>query len=776
LKKKIFTFAAALTSVILLLSGCFNIPAPSIPMITFNPPNPVAGQYVTIKVTSNDDYSTTQTTLSIDGNSNIPGIQSGDTFIATWTAVKGKHLFVATVKDSYGHSTIATETLNVNQPNPPQINKIIWSPIQPKGGVQMTFTVDATSIIGLLDPNFQIDSNPLNVNKKSSEQFSATWVAIPGKHTIKISVSDKFGTTSSTAISFDVSNYPIPVIRSFTWRPQNPSLNDRTVIFKVSGTDPNGFYAMISVDGKQLDVGSAPSTTDTFTATWDVVAGYHIVKVKLIDSLKGWYNEKTYYLPVSPQTGDLNVILGIDPQNPVHGEKLNISAIAYDSYAPIEKMDLFVDNVKKSTSSTNTIKYTFIPSDGAHTIKIYAKDKLGEEASATKAFTVKFDPQKYPPIVSTKFTPKATVGDAKILSVYATTTAPNAKIEKVTFIDMISSKLIGETVAGSKGIYSTSWMPREAGNVPILITVVDSNKTESATIVNVKVLLKRANDGAPIIYPVFRSMIKESSRITLAASIVDSVNLVNVKMWVDNIPLTPSKSSTGLYLIEWIANATGTHVFKVYAEDIYKRCATSDFYFYVYPSQLPKLSVNTTPKSTYLGGTITFTATVLKSYAPISVVNFYVDNSLAGSSYYPPYTLSWKAVKVGTHILTAEAIDSYGNKGYSTVAFSVFKDSTPPYLSISIPSTASTNEEIPINITTSDSESGVRLVKVKIYSSNAPLPYPNILPIFSKSYENPPHHLIVQFIPTEPATYTVYVTAKDNSGNSSKKHQILIVK
>lgn len=761
---------------IFLLSGCFNIPAPSIPTITFNPSNPVAGQYVTIKVRSSDDYSTTQTTLSIDGSSNISGIQSGDTFIATWTAVKGKHLFVATVKDRYGHSTTATESLNVNQPNPPQINKIIWSPIQPKGGDPMTFTVDATSIIGLSTLNFLIDSNPLITNEKSPGQFSATWVAIPGKHTIKISVSDKMGTISSTDISFNVYNYPIPVIRSFTWKPQNPSSNDRTVIFKVSGTDPNGFYATISVDGKELDIESASSTADTFVATWDVTAGYHIVKVKLIDSLKGWYNEKTYYLPISPQTGDLNVILGIEPQNPTHGNKLTASAIAYDSYAPIEKIDLFVDNVKRSSSSTNTIKYTFIPSDGTHTIKIYAKDKLGEEASVTKTFTVKFDPQKYLPIISTKFTPKATVGDAKILSVYATATAPNAKIEKVTFIDMISSKLIGESTVGSKGIYSTSWTPQEAGNVPLLITAIDSNKTESATVVNVKVLLKRVNDEAPIIYPVFQSTIKESSRITLAASITDNAKLVNIKMWVDTIPLTPSKSSTGLYQIEWIASATGTHVFKVYAEDIYARRATSDFYFYVYPSQLPKLSVNATPESTYLGGNVSFTATILKSSAPISVVNFYVDGSLKGSSYYPPYTLSWKAVKIGTHILTAEAVDSYGNKGYSTTAFSVFKDTTPPHLSISIPSTASTNEEIPIDITTFDSESGVKLVKVKIYSSNAPLPYPNILPIFSKTYKNPPHHLITRFIPTKPATYTVYVTARDNSGNFSKEHRLLIVK
>ncbi len=776
MKRKILTFTVALTGVIFLLSGCFNIPAPSRPTIVFSPLSPVSGQHVTIEVKSSDDYSTIKTTLNIDGNSNISGIQSGDTFIATWTAVKGEHLFVANVKDSYGHSVRATETLNVNQPNPPQINKIVWSPVQAKGGDQMIFTVGATSIIGLSNPNFQIDSNSLNVIKKGSGQFSATWVAIPGKHTIKVSVPDKMGTTSSTDVSFNVSNYPIPQICSFTWKPQNPSLSDRKLVFKVSGTDPNGFYATISVDGKELNVTNASSTTDTFIATWDIVPGYHNVKVKLIDSLKGWYNEETHYLPISPQSGDLNVILGIDPQNPTHGDKLTVSAIAYDSYAPIEKMDLFVDNVKMSSSSTDTMKYTFIPSDGTHTIKIHANDKLGEEDTVTKSFTVKFDPQKYPPTVSVTSTPKATVGSAKILSVYATATAPNAKIEKVTFIDMISSKMIGESTSGSNGIYSISWIPQEAGSVPILITAIDSNKTNSSTVVNVKVLLKRANNGAPVVHPVFQSMIQESSRITLAASVVDSAKLVKVKMWVDNVALTPSQSSTGLYQIKWIANATGSHVFKVYAEDIYARCATSDFYFYVYPSQLPKLSVKATPKSTYLGGNITFTATILKVSAPISVVNFYVNGSLAGSSYYPPYTISWKTVKVGTHILTAEAVDSYGNKGYSTTAFSVFKDTTPPYLSISIPSTTSTNEKILIDITTFDTESGIKLAKIEIYSSSAPLPYPNILPIFSKTYENPSHHFTVQFTPTKSATYTVYVTAKDNSGNSSKKHRILIVK
>ena len=758
----------------MLLSGCFNIPTPSTPVFIFSPSNPVAGQLVSIKVESSDNYSTIKTTLKIDNNSNIAGIQSGDIFTATWTAVKGNHTFFAIVKDDYGHSVSATKLLIVNQPKPPKIEKITWVPSQPKGGDRVTFTAYATSIVGLSNPIFQIDSNPLNAVEKSPGEFLATWTAVPGQHKIKLSVSNKMGTTSSTQMNVEVSNYPLPVIRSFTWSPQNPSLKDQNVVFKVTGADPNGFYAIISVDGKQLNVLNI--STSTFIATWNVAAGYHIVKVKLADTLKGWYNEETKYLPISPQTGDLSVILGINPQSPVHGNRLTVSAIAYDSYAPIEKMDLFVDNVKVCSSSTNTIKYTFIPSDGAHTIKVYAKDKLGEEAFATKTFTVKFNPQNYPPQILATFTPVATVGDVKIISVYATVTAPNAKIEKVTFINLLSSKMIGECTVGDHGIYSISWVPQKAGNVPILVNAIDSNQVESATVVTLKVFLKPINNGGPLIYPFFQSMIKESSRISLAASIVDSATLINVKTWVDNVPLTPSKSSNNLYQIKWIANATGTHVFKVYAEDIYGRAATSDFYFYVYPSQLPELSVSVTPKSTYLGGNVTFVATVVKSYAPISVVNFYVNGSLVGSSYYPPYKLVWKTVKVGTNALTAEAIDSYGNKGYSACAFNVFEDVTPPFLSISMPSTASTSEKIPIDITTSDSQSGVKLVKLVIYSSKAPQPYPNILPVFSKIYDNPPHHLMVQFSSTQAAIYTVYVTAEDNAGNFSKKHQSLIVK
>ncbi len=756
----------------LLITGCMNIPLPSKPAITFNLSKPMAGQSVNIVVKSNDDYSNISFSLELDG-STLKGTQLGDTFTANWVAIKGEHVLKATVTDDYNHSVSATKIIEVTLPPSPTIKKILWSPLYPKGGDQLSIAIQATSAIGLSDANLSIDSIPLHLANNGSGSYSATCEAIPGVHQLIASVLDELGTISSTSMTLNVSNYPYPQIKFFTWTPLHPHVND-TVVFKAISLphNANGSYAIVSVDGKDLSTVVDPNASDTFIATWTKVsAGYHTVKVKVVDSTNGWYNEQTHYISIAPQNSDLNVVIGINPLNPQHGDEVTLSAVAFDSYAPIDEMTLLVDNVKElKVSSTNTIHYAFKPSDGTHSAVIVAKDKIGNSATKMKSFYVKFNPSLYPPKLLAKFTSTATVDDAKILSAYATATAPEAIIKKVVFINMLLSEEIDESTAGSNGMFSISWIPRESGNTPILIEAIDSNNITTATMVMVKVSPKFSNNGAPLIYPDLPStVVKAFSQITLSATVVSNATIRNVNMWVDDTPMTPFKSSNDLYSINWIADSTGTHLFRVYAEDVYGREATSDFYFYVYTGNLPELSLSITPKSIYLGGKIVATATVLKSFAPISVVNFYIDKNLISSSYSSPYKFEWTTKALGSHVLTIEAIDAYGNKGYSTTVFNVYEDKTPPFLTVSMPSTASINENVKINITSSDNESGMKNVKVNVYSSKAPQPYPDILPILTRVYTNPATHIIFDFKPKESATYTICVTAEDQKGNSSEK-------
>ncbi len=769
--KKIFILI--LLALALILTGCMNIPLPSKPTITFNPSKPVAGQAIEIVAKSSDDYSNISYSLKLDGNA-LEGKEVGGIFVANWTAMKGTHTVMVTVTDDYNHSVFATETIDVGLPPSPIIKRISWSPLRPVGGDQLNVVVQATSVVGLSNASLSLDSIPLQLTNNGGGKYSTTFEATPGAHHLVASVMDKLGTISSTRLTLNVSAYPYPKIEYFVWTPRKPLPND-TVVFKgiILAHNKDSSYAIVSVDGKDLYTTIDPNASDTFVATWTKAsAGYHTVKIKAIDSVNGWYNEQTQHISITPQNGDLNVVIGTDPTNPKHGDNVTISAVAFDSYAPIDKMTLFVDNVKKCVvSSTNTIRYMLTPSDGTHDITVIAKDKVGESITKTKTFYVTFDPNLYPPKLIVKFTSVATVDDAKVLSVYATATAPGAVIKKIVFINMLSSKEINESTAGSNGLFSISWFPNKSGDTPILIEVIDSNNVISATTVMVKVSPKFLNNGAPLIYPVLPStVIKEFSRITLSASVISDAKIKTVSMWVDDIPITPSNSLSDLYSVNWIVDSTGTHLFKVHAEDVYGREATTNFYFYVYSSDLPELSLSITPKSIYLGGKINVTATLVKSTAPISVVKFYIDKKLIRSLYSSPYKLSWTTKKLGNHVLTVEAVDAYGNKGYSNGVFNVYEDKTPPHLALSMPSTASVNENVKIDIRSSDDESGVKNVKVSVYSSKAPQPYPNILPIFTKFYTNPSTHITLNFRPDEVATYTIYVTAEDRSGNSSEKH------
>jgi len=768
LKSVFMILIVAVIALSILLSGCLSLPGPSTPVISFNPAQPVAGQPVQIIVQSNDTYSNLTCALSVDGQP-ISVYGTNDVFTGNWNASAGIHTFDATVTDSYNHSSFTSKILNVGLPNPPAISNILWVPVDPQGGNVMQFSFCATSVIGITSANAFIDSSPLFM-VKNGNTFSATWNAIPGDHTLKITASNSIE-TASTSISFQVAAYPYPKINSVSWTPLYPTSNDPSVTFTINGYDPIGFIPSIYVDGTPLKTTSLSS--ETSIATWSVIPGYHEVDVLLTDQV-GWYNEQTYHIAVTPQIENMFIILGITPQQVEHGNPVTISAVTYNYYPPMQKMSLYVDNSLMDTvSGTDTLKYTFTPSDGTHQIMVMAQDSVGMEASAVGIFNVQYNPNAYPPVLIPSFTPQATFGSTKILKVYAKATAPDAIISNVTFENMISSTQIGDISVGNNGIYATSWTPNEIGNIPILVKATDSNGIQSATVVNVKVSPDYINGNGPVIYPVFTSMIEQSSLITLGASIISNAKLADVDMWIDDVPITPSKSSTGLYSVQWIASATGTHLFKVYAQDILGRAATSDFYFYVYPGALPQMQIQATPSSVYLGGMISFDATVIKSPSAISLVNFYVDDINVGSSYYPPYRLAWKTQSAGSHTLTVEAVNVYGQKGYASTYFNVFKDTTPPELTLTAPSTASTSQNITITAEASDPISGISDLQLQIYSSNAPEPYPNIIPVLSQTFNT--DHFTFNWVPYQSATYTVYVVAVDNAGNSTKKSSKIIV-
>ncbi|BBJ27886.1 Ig-like domain-containing protein [Athalassotoga saccharophila] len=770
--KRIFLFSIILVTLSILLAGCMNFSGPEMPSISFSPSNFVAGQTVKITVQSNDLYSNLTCALSIDGQTlQITG--TNDTFIATWTAVSGVHTIVATVTDSYNHSSSNSKIIDVSLPYPPKIYNISISPSNPQGGQIMSFTFSSTSQIGLSSEEVSLDSHPLPVIAISPSTFLSTSTITPGNHTISINVSDKIGTTSSTSIYFTASNYPYPQIKNVSWTPQYPSISNSYVTFKVSGYDPIGFTPYITVDDLPLNVAPSSSSSTTYVATWTVVAGYHTVNVILKDSL-GWFNEKTYHIAVTPQTNNMVIEAGITPSNIQHGQSATITAVVYNYYPPMKTIRLYIDGGLVYTAySTDTLTYRFNPSDGFHTVTIVANDNF-EMQSTSFNFNVSYNPKSYPPYLSATFTPYATTGIPKILTVKTYATAPGASIQFVNFYNILNSSSIGSVSSGNNNMYAISWTPDKAGVIPIRIESVDSNNTISSTIVNLNVLPNYINNYGPIIYPYISSLVEQSDFVTFGASVLSQSKIANVEMWIDNIPLTPSKSATGLYTINWIASATGTHLFKVYAQDILGRSSTSNFYFYVYPGTLPEIQAFATPVSIYLGGQITLGSTVIQSSAAINYVNFYVDGNEIGSVSAPPYILRWTPQVQGSHTLMVEAVNAYGKKGYSSAYFNVFKDTTPPNLEISAPSTASTNSTIHISARATDLISGINYLELQIYSSIDPQPYPNLIPIVVKNFKSNAFEFDWQ--PTGSATYTIYVMAYDNAGNMTKRTSIITVK
>ncbi|HSX58189.1 MAG TPA: Ig-like domain-containing protein [Candidatus Saccharimonadales bacterium] len=114
----------------------------------------------------------------------------------------------------------------------------------------------------------------------------------------------------------------------------------------------------------------------------------------------------------------------------------------------------------------------------------------------------------------------------------------------------------------------------------------------------------------------------------------------------------------------------------------------------------------------YTGGNQTFTANVTDDYNSVSKVEFYVDGTLASTSYIPNYSAT-KSLPDGSHTILVKAYDTFGKMGQDSVTFNL--DSTPPNtLSFNGPKANTTiSGLVPATVLAKDSVSSVS--KVEFY-------------------------------------------------------------
>ena len=247
------------------------------------------------------------------------------------------------------------------------------------------------------------------------------------------------------------------------------------------------------------------------------------------------------------------------------------------------------------------------------------------------------------------------------------------------------------------------------------------------------------------------------ANITASASDVDGT-ITQVEFFVDgnSVGIDNSAPYENAY-----TTTTGAHVLTAVAKDNKGDSTISEAVnIVVSDNNAPTITVEVSPTA-ITGDMVVINATAIDSDGSIASVEFFVDNVSIGKDNSFPYSINWNSV-VGTHKITAIAIDNKGLTTTSKEAIITVKDNIAPIVSVSNPATAITGDQITINATASDVDGTISYVEFLVdnisVGTDATSPYS------------------IQYKTTE-GKHTIKAIAYDNLGLSgiSKEDSILVV-
>ncbi len=268
--------------------------------------------------------------------------------------------------------------------------------------------------------------------------------------------------------------------------------------------------------------------------------------------------------------------------------------------------------------------------------------------------------------------------------------------------------------------YTTSWVTTTATAGAHTLTAIatdpGSNTTTSAavnvTVDNIppSVAMTAPANGADV-----------SGTVNVSATASDNVSVAKVQFQLDGANLgAPVTSAPYTYSWDTTTATGGAHTLTAIATDEAGNTTTSSAVTVTADDTPPVVGI-TSPASGSVSGTVTVTANASASDGVgVASVQFQLDGADLGPALTAaPYTYSWDTTAaVGSHTLTAIAIDAVGNTATSTPVNVTVLDVTPPTVSLTAPASGASVSGT-VNVTASASDNvGVTSVQFQLDGAN----------------------------------------------------------
>ncbi len=533
-------------------------------------------------------------------------------------------------------------------------------------------TINATdSLIGIERVDFYIDSQLIKTSTTTPYGVDVNTSTLEeGSHVFKAVGYNVIGSFSSATKSVTVHNgapsvdFVTPVNNSHVAGTINIQAN---AVDSVAGIDRVEFYVDSTLIGQAA---AAPYEVSFNTGVFS--DGPHTLKGVAYNSL-GTSASTIQSVSIYNTAPSVNFVT---PVNNIHvAGTVNIQANAVDSVVGMARVEFYVDSTLIGTAtdapyavSLNTKEF----SDGSHTLKAVAYNRLGTSASTIQSVSI------YNTAPSVSFA--VPENNAKIAGVFNITANGVDSVVGMAQVEFyVDSTLIG---TATDAPYAVSLNTKEFSDGSHTLKAVAYNRlgTSASTIQNVSIY----NTAPSVSFTVPENNAKIAGVFNVTANGVDSVvGMARVEFYVDSTLIGTATDAPYAVSLNTKEFSDGSHTLKAVA---YNRLGTS-------ASAIQNVSIyNTAPVVTFtspakdskVAGQVSLGAKVASSPVGITRVEFYVDSKLVGTSTVSPYVVKLDTRKVadGLRVLKAVAYNSLGVSGATSQNVTIYNK--PPTLSLAL--------------------------------------------------------------------------------------------
>ncbi len=663
-----------------------------------------------------------------------------------WKNVQnGTYSITAVAYDNLGKQNVSAAikiVVNVTTNIPPDVTIINPVDSQTLTPGNINFEVNATDVDGNV-VLVELFNGGLKIGESTTQPYTFNWTNLTeGDYVITAKATDNDNeTTTSAPISVTIYNAP-PVVTIDAPANNQTFDSDDQVLINTTITDSDGTISKVEFLLNDSILGTMTSTPFNLEVN-NLPIGTYNITVKATDNLNK-EDSKTIQITVSNKLPSISITAPTNGTTFRFSEPILLNVETEDPDGSIKKVEYYINGTLTTTRLYPDLSFTWTNAPiGDYEIVAFATDNDGAKVASAPITITIFNT---PPVVTinTPLNNQTFDSDDQVV-INTTVTDSDGTISKVEFY--LNDSLIETTISSP---YTLTLNDLPTGPHTITVKATDNLNTEGSETIQITVSNKLPSIS--IISPKDGTTFQFSDPILFNVETEDPDGLIlKVEYYINGV-LTTTRTYPD-FSFSWNNAPIGDHEIVAFATDNDGAKVASAPITITISNTPPVVTINTPLNNQTFDSDdqVVINTTVTDADGTISKVEFYLNDSLIGTTTSSPYTLALNDLPTGTYTITVKATDNLNTEESETIQITV--SNKLPSISITAPTNGTTfqfSEPITLNVDANDPDGSIKMVE---YYINGVLTTTRLYPDFSFTWNNAPI-----------GEYEIVAFATDNDG------------